>query len=199
VSDQVGDVFEHSNGLEERRRPPPPGKTFLADAPQPYTREWVMRLPLREQGTLMAGIRGCDAVSDFFWYVVDQDGRPTGQVQTTRHPTKYIVAALRYAVGTPHDPREVDTPGAFMASQLPDVETWPVKCLDDLPLHFVMHLLHAIEVIAYRGPHEVFGGWLTLYYRICNHMHVIPEDRARMIERLSEDRIALGTVKALRG
>ncbi len=157
----------------------------------PYTRDWVMRLPLREQGALMAGIRGCDTVVDTFAPpFVDGSG-----YARIRHPTKQIVACLRYTVGVPHDEREVDTDGAFMASELPDVEQWPVKCLDDLPLHFVVHLLHAIEVIAYRLPDKKCDQWHRLYVRICEHMHVYPESRPDMIARLSEDRIARGTVK----
>lgn len=179
---------------------PRTGKTFLADDPVPYTRMWVMMLPLREQGTLLAGIRGCDTVVDLFVpNTIIRDGQPQEQIGWTqyRHPTKAIVAALRYVVGTPVDMREVDAPGAFMASQLPDVTTWPVKCLDDLPLHFVMHFMHAIEVVAYRLPTDGwYAGqeWLRLYYRICDHMHVESESREAFIARMAEDRIALGTV-----
>lgn len=169
-----------------------------ASAPElrPYTRPWVMALLLREQGTLLAGIRGCDTVVDQF--IPGTTADPLNRFHRwtqVRHPTKAVVAALRYIVGTPHDPREVDAAGGFMASTLPEIDTWPVKCLDDLPLHFVMHLMHAVEVVAYRGPRNAYIKWLDLYYRICDHMHVEPESRERMIERLSEDRIALGTVK----
>lgn len=164
-------------------------------------RAWVMDLPLREQGVLLAGIRGCDTVVDQF--TLSQV--PTGSFGTETvwrpvpHPTKIVVRMLRYSVCNPADPREVGTDGAFMADWREikfNPRTWPVKCLDNLPTHFSTHLMHAVQVCAYRHPDVAESYmWHNLYRRIVSHMHLDPEGPYAMITRLSADRVASGEVK----
>jgi hypothetical protein len=138
--------------------------------------DWVMELPLREQGTLVAAVRGCDV-----------------QAKDPTAPAKHVVAALRCAFMNPADPREVDVPGAFFRSDPP--ENLKVSSFDHLPLHFVSHVMHAIEVVGYRHPsEEVRTRWMRLYIQLVDGLHLWPESRLAMISRLSEDRIASGTV-----
>lgn len=180
-----------SEGVREGVTPPAPDLSRV----EPYIRSWVARLPLREQGTLMAGIRGCDTVSNHYEYV---GSGPDGYWASVDHPTKVIVRMIRYSVGNCADHREVSTVGAFMADWRVEgfvPEKWPVKSLDNLPLHFGMHMLHAVEVMGYRHPDpEERGMWHRLYLRIVEHLHLKPETDQEMIGRFAEDRIALGTV-----
>jgi hypothetical protein len=137
---------------------------------------WVMELPLREQGTLVAAVRGCDV-----------------QTKDPSAPAKHVVAALRCAFMNPADPREVDMPGAFFRSDPP--ESIKASAFDHLPLHWFSHLLHAIEVVAYRHPDvPTRQRWLRLYDQLVDGLHLWPEERGEMIRRLSADRIADGTV-----
>lgn len=139
--------------------------------------DWVMELPLREQGTLMTAIRGCDLTPK---YPLDS-------------PERTLTAAIRYAVMVPVDPREIDSePGCFMISRPP---TFKASALGHYPLHWVTHLMHAAEVIAYRHPSiPARAQWLSVYENLVDSLHLRPEPQHRMIARLSEDRIAKGNI-----
>lgn len=141
-------------------------------------RDWVMELPLREQGTLVVALRGCDAAPK---YPLDS-------------PERRITAAIRYAVCHPADEREVDAePGAFMTRIVPsDVK---LSMFEHYPQHWVGHIIHACEVIGYRHPdHAVRSAWYALYLRLVDGLHLLPEGHVRMENRLSEDRVAKGTI-----
>lgn len=136
--------------------------------------DWVMELPLREQGTLVVALRGCDTEEKF-------------------GDTKKISRYLRFIILNPADPREVEVSGAFMSSQRP--EYFKLSAWDHMPLHWAMHMLHAIEIVGYRHPDYEVKNWFTgLYYRLCKGMHVIPELKEEMIRRLSEDRFHTGEI-----
>lgn len=140
---------------------------------------WTHALPLREQGTIVAGLRGCDVM-------------PKNPVDST---ARQLVAYLRWLTMVPADPREVDLePGTYMQST-PPPDGWRQSELGHLPLHFVSHLMHAYEVVAYRHPEtsrQVDA--LLIYSRLVEGLHLYAEPRSEMIARLSEDRIATGKV-----
>lgn len=140
--------------------------------------DWVMELPLREQGTLMTAVRGCDFTPK---YPLDS-------------PERVLVAAIRFAFMVPADPREVDAEiGCFMVSAIPS--DFKPSALGHYPLHWVTHVMHAAEVIAYRHPIDgMRKAWTFLYVDLCRTLHVKPEFKEEMIARLSEDRIANGEI-----
>ena len=140
--------------------------------------DWVMELPLREQGTLLTCVRGCDLTPKL----------PLDSME------RQLVGALRYAFMNPHDPREVDfAPGSFFKST-PPKEFRPSQ-LGHYPLHWVTHVMHAAEVIAYRHPDEwIRGRWFVIYVDIVRSLHLNVESKEEMIARLSEDRVASGAV-----
>ena len=132
-------------------------------------RSWACRLTLRQQATLLSAIRGCD-------------GAPRDD------PSKEILRYLRFCV---LEPSEKPGTGAFerstfMRSDAPyDVARAFVASMDHYPLHFVTHLMHAAQVIAYeshaREAAKFFG---ELYATMCAALHVWPEDILGMRERL---------------
>lgn len=139
--------------------------------------DWVMELPLRAQGTVLTAIRGCDLTPK---YPLDS-------------PERQLVGFIRYCVMNPADPREVDIPGAFFQSEPP--EDFKPSVLGHYPLHWVMHVMHTVEVIGYCHPRFVVRAQaMWLYHRIVDSLHLLPESRERMFERLTEDRMATGTV-----
>lgn len=143
-----------------------------------YLRPWVQRLPLRYQGALLVATRGCDLTPK---YPLDSWERQ-------------LVAAIRFAVGFPADPREVDSEiGCFMQSSPPmDMK---VSAFGHYPHHWVVHVMHACEIIGYRHPDvAVRGLWTELYTRFCTSLHVNPEQPDQLETRMTEDRIASGTV-----
>lgn len=137
-----------------------------------------MELPLREQGTLLTVIRGCDLTPK---YPLDS---------TERH----LVAFLRWCVMNPADPREVDfEPGCFHRSTPP--EPFKPSALGHYPQHWFAHIMHATEVIGYRHPSEsVAITCQALYWQMVRSLHLNPESKQEMIDRLSEDRLLSGTV-----
>lgn len=141
-----------------------------------------MELPLREQGTLLTAVRGCD-VEPKQW--VD------GVVVDT--PARRLTAFIRWCFMNPADPREVDVPGAFFQSCYPT--PFRPSAFGHLPLHWNTHVMHALEVIGYRHP----SMWVReevqrLYGQMVHSLHLVVETRSQMITRLSEDRIATDTV-----
>lgn len=151
--------------------------------------DWVMELPLREQGTLLTGVRGCDLAPKILDGIEERYGCSTGECS----PERSLIAYLRWCVMNPADPREVDIPGAFFRSTPPDV--WRPSAFGHYPLHWYSHVMHCFEVVGYRHPDpETALTALEIYERLVRSLHLNVETREEMIERLSEDRIASGTV-----
>lgn len=127
-------------------------------------KDWVMRLTLREQGTLLTAIRGCDLTPK---YPLDS-------------PERSIVAAIRYAVMVPFDLREVDSEsGCFMLSRPPAL--FKPSSIGHYPQHWHSHILHAIEVIGYRHPcHAIAAQWQEIYHSMVSSLHLNPESHEDM-------------------
>lgn len=140
--------------------------------------DWVTELPLREQGTLLTCVRGCDLTPK---YPLDSTARK-------------LVGALRYAFMVPCDPREVDAePGCFFISQPP--LDWKASELGHYPQHWLSHVMHAAEVIGWRHPDEDLRfAFRSIYFKIVRSLHLNPETFEQFEARLSEDRIATGEI-----
>lgn len=145
--------------------------------------DWVMKLPLREQGTLLTCVRGCDNEPKIW--------TSTGVAYS---PGRRLTAFIRWCFMVPADIREVDSQeGAFMMSQPPN----PFKASEfgHLPQHWYSHAMHALEIIGHRHPDStVSGKALVLYLKMVKNMHLNPETIDEMESRLSEDRIKSNTV-----
>jgi len=144
--------------------------------------DWVMELPLREQGTLLTAVRGCD----------DEPKQWTA-TGFSDSPGRRLTAFIRWCFMNPADPREVDMPGAFFQSRPP--EPFKPSEFGHLPLHWNTHVMHSLEVIGYRHPDSWTADTAFRLYKVMvNGLHLNFETKPEMIERLSEDRIATGTV-----
>lgn len=149
--------------------------------------DWVMCLPLRYQGTLLTGIRGCDFASKRFEL---NDKRELITVPT---PERGLVAFLRFMVMNPADPREIDIPGSFFQSKPPF--HWRPSEFGHYPLHWFSHLMHCYEVCAYHHPDIGTRGYaLSVYKRFVENLHLNIETAEQLHERLTEDRMARNNV-----
>lgn len=150
----------------------------MTDSTNSVLQDWVVALPLREQGTLLTGARGCDVV-------------PKLPLDSTE---RQLVGFLRFCFMNPADPREVGLePGAFFQPKPP--RNWKASELGHYPLHWVAHLMHCYEVVGYRHPDsEIKAEGYFIYRKLAESLHLNVETREQMVERLSEDRIATGTV-----
>lgn len=149
------------------------GKTFNS-----VLKDWVSNLPLREQGTLLTAIRGCDLTPKY----------PLDSIE------RNLTAFVRCAVMNPFDEREIDREaGCFMQSNIQD--DWKASAFGHYPLHYVMHLVHALEIIAYRCPDiDFMRQALVAYNKFVTSFHLNPETIEEMTERLGEDRMLKNSV-----
>jgi hypothetical protein len=104
---------------------------------------------------------------------------------------------IRRAALNPADPRESLNAGGFFGFS-PETLDASLRdffhSLDQYPLHYVMHLAHACEVIGYSHPDEDMSSFFSLVYGLfCLTFHLRPETKDAMTGRLTEDRIANGT------
>jgi hypothetical protein len=150
---------------------------------------WVMSLPLRHQGVLLAAVRSCDTAAKPGPAELVLDG---DEIET---PERLLVAYMRYCILNPADPREVDYPGAFMRPDPPDENSWKPSQFGHYPQHWYAHIMHAFQIIGYYHPQHRnrIAGW-TIYERFVHNLHLNTEDRTQMDRRLTEDRIETGTV-----
>lgn len=145
--------------------------------------DWVMELPLRMQGTLTTAVRGCDF-----------EAKQWTSTGVSYSPGRRLTAFIRWCFMNPADEREVDSQeGAFMMSSPP--QFFKPSEFGHLPQHWYSHVMHALEIIAYRHPIiKVRYHALLLYNKMVHNMHLNPETDTQMEKRLTEDRIAAGTV-----
>lgn len=144
--------------------------------------DWVIHLPRRFQGALVVALRGCDLTR-----------KPFDKRQ--RCPERDLTAYLRFLVLNPADPREVDVPGAFFASH-PPAYHWKASEFGHYPEHWYSHLMHAFQVVGYEHPQELsHRNWAhDIYLTFVHNLHLRPEGRRDMWQRLCEDRLANDTV-----
>jgi hypothetical protein len=142
-------------------------------------RDWAQELPLREQGVLLSGMRGCDLTPK-----VPLDS-----------PERQLVAYLRYVVCHPNEEAEVGaTPGTYMQADPP--EEWTPSEFGHYPQHWYAHIMHAFQVVGYRHPlaetRAISDG---IYRRFVYSLHLEPESFGTMARRLSEERsVELGNL-----
>lgn len=141
---------------------------------------WVEWLPLREQGTLLTAVRGCD--------LAPKD--PNNLLSPERHLTAWI----RWCFLNPADVREVDhSPGCWFRSTPPP--NFRPSSVSHYPFHWIGHVMHALEVVGYRHPDaSVAARASDLYRSIARGMHLTPETFEEYESRLGEDRVAAGTM-----
>lgn len=137
---------------------------------------WVMELGLRHQGILLTAVRGCDTAPK-------------------NDPSKDLTRVYRAMVLNSHNG---DPAKAASFIDLPSYEelerrmTAFRKNLDHYPHHFVMHFMHASQIIGYKR-HKLmaltgYGGlWMDLYLKMCKGLHVNPETEEQMDARLNAD------------
>lgn len=154
-----------------------------ADGPKSVLQDWVVHLPLRFQGTLLTAVRGCD-----------DEAKRWSSTGVAYSPGRRLTAFIRWCFMNPADPREVDSEeGSFFQSKPP--EPFKPSEFGHLPEHWYAHVMHGLEVIGYHHPvDDVRDKALALYHKMVHNLYLEPESRERQWERLTEDRIATGTV-----
>lgn len=127
---------------------------------------------LRMQATLLVALRGCDGIRK-------------------DDPSKPITRELRKRLLNPADPDWRDDPNNnFLRGALTKeaVDRF-LNDIDHYPLHWVMHLVHAVHIMAAQHPeNEVRRVWRALYDCLCDRLHLPPETDVSLRERLADGR-----------
>src|SRR4026207_1732669 len=93
---------------------------------------WLVRIPIRMQSTLVLGLRGPDGMS-----------------------TTYIKQWTRWLRGLAFKPGNPDNVRPFMLMDKPPMleDKSPLAYeLYTVPQHYYSHLMHSVQVVAYRHP-----------------------------------------------
>ncbi len=143
------------------------------------TQEWVSSLSLMQQTVLLTAIRGPDTLGK-------------------HHLSKYLIrwyrrsilisAFDRCALDGPHDPRGGSFLGPIGEISLDDLASAYLRSIDEVPLHFHMHLIHASEIVGYKHPtNEIRDWWHHFYLAAVRDLHFAPEAEVDMDARLGDD------------
>ena len=126
---------------------------------------WTYKLSWKEQTVLLSALRGCDSVGK-------------------NDITKKIVRKLRSVV--------LNNAGAedseFMRDDIGSDELYAFsKNIDAYPVHFLLHLIHASEVVGYCYENTKEACFfINLYFLLVDAFHMLPESKGKMHQRLSD-------------
>lgn len=133
-------------------------------------RRWFLELPWMQQGVLLGSFRNCDG-------------------RKSEGPHKELIRGIRAACI-----KAALSTGSFNARR-PDRQKI-IDCahefvkhhFDHMPIHFVSHLMHAAEVIAYSHPdEEIRDTWIHVYATIVEALHLNMESLNEFLVRLKDD------------
>lgn len=152
------------------------------------TQEWTHGLKLMQQTVLLTAVRGPDGIGKY-------------------HPCKFLLRWYRRCLLlSALDGKVFKTPyehggGSFTGpSYTPTVmeHDWRpgmdevvgeyLKSLDELPHHYQLHFMHAIEIMGYKHPdEEIRKWWYRVYYELVRDMHLQIETEEAMDYRLCDN------------
>jgi len=138
-------------------------------------KEWLSDLPWKQQTVLLASFRGCDGLPK-------QD------------PSKVFTKAMRATLI-----KNADKNSTFQQNNevlLDDenkalIDDFFIDCsigsMDAYPVHWMMHLLHAAEIVMYKCPIENYQMyWEYFYLTGVKALHLNPETEEQLDVRLSD-------------
>lgn len=144
--------------------------------------EWVHGLTFQMQALLLTAMRGPDENNKY-------------------NAAKAIIRYLRGTICKPAGEWDKTNNNDFMWGEY--VQEWPKSISrvelfqkyadafwsdhDEYPHHFIMHLVHCAEVVAYKHPDEsIRVHWKMFYSDACVAFHMNPETAEEMDKRLND-------------
>lgn len=163
---------------------------------RPVLHDWVWQLPMMQQTVLLTAIRGPDGVTKYGahklllrWYrrcilLSAMDGKVLNN-PCDLNGGSFTGPSLPKYPPNDHLAEQNDHWEPAMDAIVDDY----MRSLDALPMHFHLHLIHAVEILGYKHPVErIRLWWAKLYIRFVNDMHLSPETCAEMDARLGDSR-----------
>lgn len=128
-------------------------------------KEWAWSLSWKQQAVLLSALRGCDTAD--------------------KHDiSKPFIRRLRGVVLHNGATENAEFMSANIAEQ--DIYDF-TKALDKYPIHFILHLVHAAEVIGYNYPDpKERAWWYHLYTEFVHAFHMNVETKAENDTRLRD-------------
>lgn len=154
---------------------------------------WVENIPLMQQSVLIAAMRAPDGMAK-------------------KHPAKMLIRWFRRCVvRSAFDNKELTTPwepggGSYTGPSFEIHKLIPlnwdsaivtehmhimsddfIRARDEMTLHYYAHFMHGAEIIGYQHPNEdIRLYWAWLYDRMVRSLHLNPETKEQMNERLGD-------------
>lgn len=144
---------------------------------------WVEKLTFMQQSVLISGVRGPDGVKK-------------------HHPIKPIMRWYRRCVLYSAFEQEIILDpyhpggGSFTGPLDPNRSIDNLykdyfEVVDELPYHFISHFMAAAQIIGYKhSDKDVRNWWYNFYNKICQKLHVSPEEERLMDIRLGDNKEA---------
>lgn len=128
-------------------------------------KEWVWPLSWKQQVVLLSALRGCDTADKY-------------------DMSKPFIRKLRNVVL--HNGANEDA--EFMTADITNQDIYNfTKSLDKYPIHFILHLIHAAEVVGYNHhDREIADFWCHVYLEFVRAFHMNIETKAENDFRLRD-------------
>lgn len=140
---------------------------------------WCLDLPMQQQSVLLLAGRGPDGVAKH---------HPCKPVHTAYRACVFVAA--KYGRSITYGERG----DSFMSLDVfADNTAWSgavddfFRHHDGLPLHYLKHLMHGVEILGYKHPHHLTRTrWNSFYLQLVAEMHLNVESEAEMDDRLND-------------
>lgn len=144
---------------------------------------WLGEISLMQQTVLLTALRGPDGI-------------------TKDHPVKRLLRWYRRCVlldaftGKQCVDSSAPGGGSFMGPSIGGAEVYRyideyLRHIDELPHHFQLHFMHAVEILGYKYPDDKLRCWWHEFYKaIVSDMHLNIETEEQMDTRLGDDEMA---------
>lgn len=135
----------------------------------------MYKLGLRHQGVLLGAIRGCDTVPK-------------------EDPAKHLVRCVRAEILNAHCGDASKAKTFLEEVSAIELSGRMIKFFaygfDHYPNHYLIHFLHAVEIIGYKHS-DAFkrGVWLHFYLKLVKKLHLMPETEYQLDERLNKNEV----------
>jgi len=132
-----------------------------------------------QQSVLLTAVRGADNLAKY-------------------HVSKYLLRWYRRCLllsafdgcvlTDPYDPRGGSFTGPIEGGNLDEIASRYLRAVDELPLHFHLHFVHAAEILGYKHPDRGIREWWYLFYvAAVRDMHLLPESEQELDKRLGDN------------
>ncbi len=173
---------------------------------RPVQQDWVCELTMMQQSVLFSSIRGpdgvpkghpvkpiirwfrrCTLLSAFDRRALSDPFEPGGGSFTGPYKLEHARAHFGHQEGFEQMLKEHGWAGVRMLvfKRLPEVY---LRHVDELPFHFMNHLLQSALIVATFHPENLCRAWWQSFYdMVVNDLHLHPEGAEEMALRLSDN------------